>query len=148
MPRAPTREVLSLRAYSALNALNSLRRDGCVLWQSPAVAKVAAVVENKVELLEFRIRDTVDIVKDVGVKKKALVLLLNYNPLWLRIGLETVYGEIIQMHGSANIITLAQVMMVNHLGNSINTVKIYRLICLSFICRRASFKILATGCFI
>ena len=102
--------MLSLRAYSALNALNSLRRDGCALWQSPDVARVAAVVENKVELLEIRIKESVDILKDVGVKKKALVLLLNYNPLWLRIGLETIYGEVIQMHGSAaNIITLAQV---------------------------------------
>ena len=102
--------MLSLRAYSALNALNSLRRDGCALWQSPDVARVAAVVENKVELLEIRIKESVDILKDVGVKKKALVLLLNYNPLWLRIGLETIYGEVIRMHGSAaNIITLAQV---------------------------------------
>ena len=70
VPRAPTREVLSLRAYSALTSLNCLRRDGCTLWQSPDVARIAAVVENKVELLEFRIRDTVDILRDVGIKKK------------------------------------------------------------------------------
>lgn len=29
------------------------------------------------------------------MKKSILQLLLNYHPIWLRIGLETVYGEII-----------------------------------------------------
>ena len=107
--------MLSLRAYSALNALNSLRRDGCALWQSPDVARVAAVVENKVELLEIRIKDSVDILKDVGAKKKALTLLLNYNPLWLRVGLETIFGEVI--HGGQSIVVLASWMVQRVLSN-------------------------------
>ena len=61
VPRAPTREVLSLRAYSVINELNVLRRDACALWQSPAVAHVAAKIEAKVEQYEFRIRDSADI---------------------------------------------------------------------------------------
>jgi len=118
VPRAPTREVLSLRAYSVLNELSVLRREACALWQSPAVATVAAKMEAKVEQLEFRIRDSVDILKDVGIKKKALMLLLNYNPLWLRVGLETIYGEVIQNAGGvANIVTLAHFVVMRLLSN-------------------------------
>ena len=117
VPRAPTREVLSLRAYSVINEMNVLRRDACCLWQSPAVAHVAAKIESEVERYMFRIRDSVNIQKDVGMKKKALMLLLNYNPLWLRIGLETIYGEVIQMSGSANIVTLANFIVMRLLSN-------------------------------
>ena len=113
VPRAPTREVLSLRAYSALGQLNTLRRDSCALWQSPEVATIASLVEKKVELQELRMRD--DILKDVGAKKKALTLLLNYNPLWLRVGLETIFGEVI--HGGQSIVVIASWMVQRVLSN-------------------------------
>jgi abnormal spindle-like microcephaly-associated protein len=48
VPRAPTREVLSIRAYAAIRELNSLRRNACLLWQSPAVAKVVTRIETEV----------------------------------------------------------------------------------------------------
>ncbi len=35
--------------------------------------------------------------RDVGMKKAFLQLLLSYNPLWLRVGLETVFGEVLQL---------------------------------------------------
>ena len=35
VPRAPTREVLSVRAYTTRRELNTLRRNACMLWQSP-----------------------------------------------------------------------------------------------------------------
>ena len=41
VPRAPTREVLSMRAYSVQRQLKRLRRDAAMLWQSPAIAPVS-----------------------------------------------------------------------------------------------------------
>jgi len=40
VPRAPTREVLSMRAYSVHRQLKRLRRDAATLWQSPSIAPV------------------------------------------------------------------------------------------------------------
>ena len=40
VPRAPTREVLSMRAYSAQRQLKRLRRDASTLWQSASIAPV------------------------------------------------------------------------------------------------------------
>jgi hypothetical protein len=44
VPRAPTREVLSMRAYSAQRQLKRLRRDAATLWQSPGIAPVSTLV--------------------------------------------------------------------------------------------------------
>ena len=43
VPRAPTREVLSMRAYSAQRQLKQLRREASTLWQSPSIAPVSFI---------------------------------------------------------------------------------------------------------
>jgi abnormal spindle-like microcephaly-associated protein len=55
--------------------------------------------------------------KDLGVKKKLLMLLLNYNPLWLRVGLETVFGQIIPMQGTVDVLALSQFIVLRLLSN-------------------------------
>lgn len=117
VPRAPTREVLSMRAYSVRRDLNILRRNACALWRSPMMANMAARVEVEVEKFRFRIRDDRALAKDIGVKKKFLALLLSYNPLWLRIGLETVFGEILFMAGVADPVSLSHFILTRMLSN-------------------------------
>ena len=51
------------------------------------------------------------------MKKKILLLLLTYNPLWLRIGLETIYGQIIPMDGAIDALTLSQFILTRLLSN-------------------------------
>lgn len=51
------------------------------------------------------------------MKKKMLTLLLNYNPLWLRIGLETIYGQIIPMDGATDMLTISQYILTRLLSN-------------------------------
>ena len=51
------------------------------------------------------------------MKKKMLMLLLNYNPLWLRIGLETVYGQIIPMDKTTDALTLSRFILNQLLSN-------------------------------
>jgi abnormal spindle-like microcephaly-associated protein len=56
-------------------------------------------------------------VKIAGIKQKVLDMLLSYNPLWLRIGLETIYGEIIGLHSNTDIIGLSRFIVTRLLGN-------------------------------
>ena len=117
VPRAPTREVLSLRAYTVQREMNRLRRNACTLLQSPDIANVLAKLEYEIEKHRFIMRKDKAIHKDVGMKKKFLMLILNYNPLWLRIGLETVFGRIIPMSEAADYVTLSKFIIRDFLNN-------------------------------
>jgi len=52
---------------------------------------VISKLEVEVERMRLAIRKDKKINKDVGMKQKILYLILSYNPLWLRVGLETIY---------------------------------------------------------
>ena len=55
-PRAPTREVMSMRAYTARREMNRLRRNACHIWQSREVATVLNKLEIEIEKLRLVIR--------------------------------------------------------------------------------------------
>ena len=118
VPRAPTREALSLRAYTARREMNRLRRHACTLWQTPGVAQVITRVEIEIEKKGLMIRKDRSINKDVGMKKGFLEILLSYNPLWLKIGLETVYGEVLSFaRGVDDIVGMSQFIVTRMLSN-------------------------------
>ena len=115
VPRAPTKEVLSMRAYSARREMNKLRREALRLWLSPTVFKVVAKIEIEIEKRKLMVRTDKSINKDSGMKKSLLQLLLSYQPIWLRIGLETVYSEMIP--GSGDVVTLSQFIVTRLLAS-------------------------------
>ena len=117
VPRAPTREVLSLRAYTARREMNRLRRNACKLWQSSHVASVVTRLELEIDKLRLVIRKDRNFNKDVGMKQKLLQLLLSYNPLWLRIGLETIYGELISLGNNSDVLGLSRFLVTRLLSN-------------------------------
>jgi len=43
-------------------------------------------------------------------------LLLSYNPLWLRIGLETIYGEVLNLRDNTDIIGLSRFILTRLLA--------------------------------
>jgi len=51
-----------------------------------------------------------------GIKQKIVDLLLSYNPLWLRIGLETIYGEVLSVHGNTDIVGLSKFVLTRLLA--------------------------------
>ncbi len=57
--------------------------------------------------------------RDVGLKKTFLQILLSYNPLWLRIGLETVFGEIIYIEHSDLAVSLSRFVMARLLTSPV-----------------------------
>lgn len=63
---APTREVLSFRAYSQHRRLNQLRRAACKLFQSQEVVHVVQKVEVEVESDRLYIRKDRKVHADLG----------------------------------------------------------------------------------
>ncbi|XP_008974925.3 abnormal spindle-like microcephaly-associated protein isoform X2 [Pan paniscus] len=117
VPRAPTKEEMSLRAYTARCRLNRLRRAACRLFTSEKMVKAIKKLEIEIEARRLIVRKDRHLWKDVGERQKVLNWLLSYNPLWLRIGLETTYGELISLEDNSDVTGLAMFILNRLLWN-------------------------------
>jgi abnormal spindle-like microcephaly-associated protein len=77
---------------------------------------VISKLEVEVERMRLAIRKDKNINKDVGMKQKILYLILSYNPLWLRVGLETIYGELLQLNGNNDLVGLSMFLVTRLLS--------------------------------
>nr|XP_013816395.1 PREDICTED: abnormal spindle-like microcephaly-associated protein [Apteryx mantelli mantelli] len=114
VPKAPTKDEVSLKAYTAQRRLNKLRRAACRLFTSETMVKAIKKLEVEIESRRLLVRKDRHLWKDVGERQKVLNWLLSYNPLWLRIGLETVYGELITLESNSDVMGLA-IFILNRL---------------------------------
>ncbi|XP_041471863.1 LOW QUALITY PROTEIN: abnormal spindle-like microcephaly-associated protein homolog [Lytechinus variegatus] len=114
---APSREDISLRAYTARRRLNRLRRGACIVFQSEPVIRVMMKVEAEVEKGRIVIREDKMLHADLGIKQELLNLILCYNPLWLRIGLETIYGELLPIQDNSDVYGMSRFVVTRLLGN-------------------------------
>ncbi|KAL6073202.1 hypothetical protein STEG23_031590 [Scotinomys teguina] len=114
VPKAPTKDEASLRAYTASCRMNRLRRTACSLFTSEKMVKAIKKLEIEIEVGRLIVRKDRHLWKDIGQRQKVLNWLLSYNPLWLRIGLETVYGELIPLADNSDVTGLA-VFILNRL---------------------------------
>ncbi|XP_057285268.1 abnormal spindle-like microcephaly-associated protein [Pezoporus wallicus] len=114
VPKAPTKDEASLKAYMAHRKLNKLRRDACRLFTSETMVKAIKKLEVEIESRRLLVRRDRHLWKDVGERQKVVNWLLSYNPLWLRIGLETVYGELIALESNSDVMGLA-IFILNRL---------------------------------
>nr|XP_045613042.1 abnormal spindle-like microcephaly-associated protein homolog isoform X2 [Procambarus clarkii] len=114
---APTKEVMSLRSYSARRRLNRLRRKACRLYQSDEMVEVVMNLETAIDKKYLMIRKDRLTHADIGLKQLMLQLVLCYNPLWLRIGLETVYGELLHLTSNSDITGITQFLITRLLTN-------------------------------
>ncbi|NWR70859.1 ASPM protein, partial [Centropus unirufus] len=114
VPKAPTKDEASLKAYTAHRKLNKLRRDACRLFTSETMVKAIKKLEVEIETRRLLVRRDRHLWKDVGERQKVLNWLLSYNPLWLRIGLETIYGELIALESNDDVMGLA-IFILNRL---------------------------------
>ncbi|XP_019493535.1 PREDICTED: abnormal spindle-like microcephaly-associated protein [Hipposideros armiger] len=117
VPRAPTKDEMSLRAYTARCRLNRLRRAACCLFTSEKMVKAIKKLEIEIEARRLIVRKDRHLWKDVGERQKVLNWLMSYNPLWLRIGLETVYGELIALEDNSDVTGLALFILNRLLWN-------------------------------
>ncbi|NXY16046.1 ASPM protein, partial [Atrichornis clamosus] len=114
LPKAPTKDEASLKAYTARRKLNKLRREACRLFTSEPMVRAIQRLEVEIETRRLLVRRDRHLWKDIGERQKILNWLLSYNPLWLRIGLETVYGELIALESNSDVMGLA-IFILNRL---------------------------------
>ncbi|KAM4574590.1 abnormal spindle-like microcephaly-associated protein [Fundulus diaphanus] len=117
VPKAPTKEEMSFSTYTAKRKLNRLRRSACQLFTSEAMVKAIQRLELEVEARRLLVRKDRHLWKDIGERKKVLNWLLSYNPLWLRIGLETIFGELISLESNSDVLGLAMFVLQRLLWN-------------------------------
>ncbi|NWQ68255.1 ASPM protein, partial [Neopipo cinnamomea] len=112
--KAPTKDEASLKAYTAHRKLNKLRREACRLFTSETMVRAIKKLEVEIETKRLLVRRDRHLWKDIGERQKILNWLLSYNALWLRIGLETVYGELIALESNSDVMGLA-IFILNRL---------------------------------
>ncbi|XP_073427821.1 abnormal spindle-like microcephaly-associated protein [Dendrobates tinctorius] len=117
VPKAPTKEEVSLKAYTARCRLNRLRRSACRLFTSEPVVRAIRRLEVEIEARRLLVRKDRHLWKDIGERQKLLNWLLSYNPLWLRVGLETIYGELIPLESNSDVTGLALFILNRLLWN-------------------------------
>ncbi|KAM3964561.1 microtubule assembly factor abnormal spindle [Aphomia sociella] len=102
VPAAPTKEqVCSI--YHNSHRLESLRRAARALLISPEITLVFKKLNVQIEKKLIAIRTDRNLHLDVGLQKIIMELLLSYNPLWLRIGLEAIYGLVLPLKSNSDI---------------------------------------------
>uniref|UniRef100_A0A8D2JDB5 Calponin-homology (CH) domain-containing protein n=1 Tax=Varanus komodoensis TaxID=61221 RepID=A0A8D2JDB5_VARKO len=106
-----------MQAYTARCKLNKLRRSACRLFTSDEMVKAIKRLEVEIEAKRLLVRKDRHLWKDIGERQKILNWLLCYNPLWLRIGLEAVYGELIALESNSDVMGLAMFILNRLLWN-------------------------------
>ncbi|KAJ6637354.1 Protein abnormal spindle [Pseudolycoriella hygida] len=110
---AETKEQVSSH-YLTTHRMQSLRKTATALYMSENMTSMLQKLCVQIERGQLKIRDGVDLHLDIVLQRELLQLLLYFNPLWLRISLEVIYGEIINMSHNFDIMSLSS-FIVNRL---------------------------------
>ncbi|KAL9921398.1 protein abnormal spindle-like isoform 1-T1 [Glossina fuscipes fuscipes] len=103
---APTKEEQSIN-YLTTFRLESLRRAAVELFLSEDLQLSCSKLIVYVQKDALRIRNDRNLHLNVVTQREILELLLCFNPLWLRLGLEVVYGEKVHLQSNKDIIGLS-----------------------------------------
>lgn len=107
---APTKETVSSN-YLTKYRLDSLRHAAVNLYTSNEMRESLEKLLVHIERRAIHIRQDRNLHLDVVLQRQILELLLNFNPLWLRIGLEVVFGELVHMRHNLDVVSLASFIL-------------------------------------
>lgn len=107
---AESKESISAR-YHTNTRLNTLRKAASVMFRKDEVREAIAGATHCIENGSLVFKKDKDPYRDIGLQKEILELFLSYNPLWLRIGLETVYGETIPLQSNNDLVGLTRFLL-------------------------------------
>ncbi|CAG4980178.1 unnamed protein product [Colias eurytheme] len=102
VPTAPTREKVC-NAYHNSHRLESLRKSARTLLKTPEISQVLLKLNAQIDKKLIAIRDDRNLHLDIGLQKTIMEIILSYNPLWLRIGLEAIYGVTLPLKSNSDI---------------------------------------------
>ncbi|BES88906.1 microtubule Hypothetical protein protein [Nesidiocoris tenuis] len=114
VPLAPSREAVCTRYYKDESHLYNLRKTAALLFKSDPIATTLSKVSIKIKSGYLSVKDDLDLHVDQGARYQLVELLMSYNPLWLRIGLEAIYGRVIPLQDKHTVFGLMQFIR-NHL---------------------------------
>ncbi|XP_077288112.1 microtubule assembly factor abnormal spindle [Arctopsyche grandis] len=112
VPAAPTKEQVSSK-YHTSHRLESLRRSAKTLIKSTHITQVFLKITSQIERKLLSIRSDKNLHLDIGLQKIIVRLLMCYNPLWLRIGLEALYDKTIPLSSNDDVCGLSD-FIVDH----------------------------------
>ncbi|XP_012224150.1 protein abnormal spindle [Linepithema humile] len=107
---AETKEVVSARYHTSIK-LNILRKAASAMFNRTEVTEVLSRTNMCIVKGTFCIRSDRNLQRDIGLQKLILGLFFCYNPLWLRIGLETIYCESIPLRSNNDIVGLTRFLL-------------------------------------
>ncbi|EFN67743.1 Protein abnormal spindle [Camponotus floridanus] len=107
---AETKEAVSAR-YHTSTRLNTLRKAASAMFNNNEITQVLSRINMYIVKGALCVRSDRNLHRDIGLQKLILALFLNYNPLWLRIGLETVYNESIPLRSNNDIIGMTRFLL-------------------------------------
>ncbi|KAL4709961.1 hypothetical protein ACJJTC_003924 [Scirpophaga incertulas] len=102
VPLAPTKEQVC-SVYHNSRRLESLRKAARTLFKSPEITLVFIKLNAQIQRKLIAIRSDRNLHLDIGLQKVIMEILLSYNPLWLRIGLEAIYGTILPLKSNSDV---------------------------------------------
>ncbi|CAH1978424.1 unnamed protein product [Acanthoscelides obtectus] len=102
---ALTKEVMSNKNYTN-HKLDRIRKAAVDLYMSPEMTQVLINLHKSIDSGKISVRADKDIHLNLSLKTDIINLINNYNPLWLRIGIETIYGEEIPMRSNSDVVSL------------------------------------------
>ncbi|XP_039753829.1 protein abnormal spindle [Pararge aegeria] len=102
VPLAPTKEQVC-STYHNSHRLESLRRSARALLRSPEINQVFLKLQAQIEKKLIAIRNDKNLHLDIGLQRIIMEIILSYNPLWLRIGLEAIYGLVLPLKSNNDI---------------------------------------------
>uniref|UniRef100_A0A8D8Z8Y1 Protein abnormal spindle n=1 Tax=Cacopsylla melanoneura TaxID=428564 RepID=A0A8D8Z8Y1_9HEMI len=113
---APSRESTAMKYHGQQDRLDALRKAAFQLFRSSSMSPVLSKLSWHISKNLIEVRKDRDLHLDQGLHQRVISLLLCYNPLWLRIGLEAVYGCTVPLHHNNDVLGLTSFMR-KHLVN-------------------------------
>lgn len=112
---ASNSEVVTLRALSSQRRRAQASQRAQQYYQSRKMQMMKCVIEEEVRNKSLFIRKDHDVFANVNLRGQLISLLMSYSTPWLRLGLETIFGEVISI-GFAESTMRGQVKVRKSLG--------------------------------
>lgn len=107
---AESKESVSARYHTDMR-LDTLRKAALKMFREHEVTGSIAGAIKCIENRKVEIKKDKSPHLDIGLQKEIIQLFLSYNPLWLRIGLETVYGERIPLKSNNDLVGMTRFLL-------------------------------------
>lgn len=102
VPDAPSKELVCNK-YHTKAKLDLLRNRAISFYNCSEISEVLTKLSNLIANEKLEIRSDKNMHMDLHIRTEIMRLFFSYNPLWLRIALETIYGVIIPLRSNSDV---------------------------------------------